>query len=513
MRLRGEDLFRDRKIREDGMRQINRLLFFYLFALSILLISVATSLVITDRLAQQLENDAAKINMSGRQRMLSQRIIYLAQDLTYEPAADTRAELEKTITEFKAGIELFAGSHDRLSGALGIEPALKSLYFSAGSGPSLDMRVRSYIGLARQIAQAPADADSLAALKQIERGGLLRDLDAVVTEIEAISVAKIDAMRQVEFIALVVAFIIVVLEIALVFLPGHRMIHRTLNDLQRRNDELDGTRRQIDEQNAELRRSNEIVASERSRLKSALQDSEDLRQEQQEFTYSVSHDLKSPANTVRMVLEEIEQDNQSSLSADAQEMLDHGKQTIDRMGEQIEDVLAYASSTGNNEAINEVNLRDCINDVLADLSAEIRQSGATIEVGTLGEVTGYRKQLRILLQNLIANALKYRKADTSPHIRIAFSEQGPSGDARLTVSDNGIGIAPEHHERIFGLFQRLHRHDEYAGTGLGLCTCLRIARNHNGEISVKSASGEGTTFTVTLRLDTDTGDSSERIAA
>jgi len=113
------------------MRQINRLLFFYLFALSILLISVATSLVITDRLAQQLENDAAKINMSGRQRMLSQRIIYLAQDLTYEPAADTRAKLEKTITEFKAGIELFAGSHDRLSGALGIEPALKSLYFSA----------------------------------------------------------------------------------------------------------------------------------------------------------------------------------------------------------------------------------------------------------------------------------------------------------------------------------------------------------------------------------------------
>jgi signal transduction histidine kinase len=495
------------------MRQINRLLFFYLLALSILLVSVATSLVVTDRLAQQLETDAAKINMSGRQRMLSQRIIYLAQDLTLEPAADTRAELEKTITEFKAGIELFAGSHDRLSGALGIKPALKSLYFSAEKGPSLDMRVRSYIELARRIAQTPADADSLAALKQIERGGLLRDLDAVVTEIEAISIAKLAAMRQVEFIALVVAVIIVVLEIALVFLPGHRLIHRTLGDLQQRNEELDCTRQQIDNQNAELRRSNAIVASERSRLKSALEESEDLRQEQQEFTYSVSHDLKSPANTVRMVLEEIELDEDTSLSTDAREMLDHGKQTLDRMGEQIEDVLAYASSTGNNEAVETVDLRECVDVVLADLSAEIRQSGATIEVGALGAVTGYRKQVRTLLQNLIANALKYRRADTAPYIRVAFYEHAVTGGASLTVSDNGIGIAPEHHERIFGLFQRLHRHDDYAGSGLGLCTCLRIARNHNGGINVKSAPGEGTTFTVTLRLDTDTGDSSERIAA
>jgi light-regulated signal transduction histidine kinase (bacteriophytochrome) len=194
-------------------------------------------------------------------------------------------------------------------------------------------------------------------------------------------------------------------------------------------------------------------------------------------------------------------------------MLDHGKQSLDRMGEQIEDVLAYASSTGNNETVETVDLRECVDVVLADLSAEIRQSGATIEVGALGAVTGYRKQVRTLLQNLIANALKYRKAETAPYIRVAFCEHEVTGDTSLTVSDNGIGIAPEHHERIFGLFQRLHRHDDYAGSGLGLCTCLRIARNHNGGINVKSAPGEGTTFTVTLRLDTDTGDSSERIAA
>ena len=464
------------------------MLFFYLLALSILLGSVVTTLVVTDRLAMRLETDAAKINMSGRQRMLSQRIIYLAQDLAQTPSPETRARLEQTITEFKAGIDLFAGSHEELSGRPNIESALRSLYFSASEGPSLDTRVRDYIDLARKIVRNPADADSLDKLKRIERNGLLRDLDAVVAEIEAISIAKIETMRRIEFISLVLAIMIVLIEIAVVFLPGHRLIRRTLDDLHARNEELERSRQRIDDQNAELRRSNEAVASERSRLKTALEESEGLRREQEEFTYSVSHDLKSPANTVGMVLDEIELDEDSTLSPDAREMLEHGKAAITRMGGQIEEVLA-------------------------DLEAEIRESGATVDIGPLGTVSGYRRQVRTLLQNLISNALKYREAGARPHIRIACTETAEAGEFLLTVADNGIGIDPEHHQRIFGLFQRLHRREEYPGSGLGLCTCMRVARNHDGRIDVTSAPGEGTTFSVTLRLDVGQENTLERIAA
>ncbi len=482
------------------MQRVDRLFFYYITALSILLASVVTNLVVTDLIAQRVETDATRINVSGRQRMLSQRIIYLAMSLADDPDDRTRAELTRTIREFEAGIDQFAQAHDALSRAPSLEASLAALYFAADDGPTLDARVRDYVRLARNVAQTPADTASLAALQRIEQAGLLDDLDSIVAQVEAISVAQLDRMRRVEHASLVIAALIVVVEICFVFLPGHRMIRRTLGDLQARNDELDRSRQNVEDKVLALQDSNDHAARESARLAASLVQSETLRREQAEFTYAVSHDLKSPTNTVRMVLDELELEKGSELGRDMRDMLAHAQATIRRMGTKIEDILAYAWSTGIRDEAETVDLAACARRALDDLDGDIRATGASVEIGNLGTVWGYHKQLCALLQNLLSNSLKYQPEGARPVVRISCAGIDGSDHMLLEVVDNGIGIEPRHHDRIFGLFQRLHLQEDYSGSGLGLSTCLRIAQNHGGDIQVVSAPGAGATFRVALRL-------------
>ena len=181
-------------------------------------------------------------------------------------------------------------------------------------------------------------------------------------------------------------------------------------------------------------------------------------------------------------------------------MVAHGKKAIGRMSQLIKDTLDYSLATNNRTEAGQVDMRKCVDEVLSDLRAEIIASNAQIEVQELCTLFGYPVQLRMLLQNLIGNAIRYRTEENPPRITITCTSEGPDGPSMLRVSDNGIGIAPEDQSRIFGLFQRLHLQSDYPGSGLGLATCQRIALNHAGEISVQSVPGEGSTFEVTLNL-------------
>lgn len=219
------------------------------------------------------------------------------------------------------------------------------------------------------------------------------------------------------------------------------------------------------------------------------------QREQAEFTYAVSHDLKSPSNTISMLIDELKRTEK--LSLDGQGILQDMSLTNRRMRRLVDDVLVYSRITDETVKSEWVNLNTLIDEVKADLASEITAAKAHVKSTTLPVIEGYKTQLAILFQNLISNAIKFHEPNGLPMVKIR-SHDCQEG-IRISVSDNGIGIPKEHHERIFSLFQRLHNQSTYEGTGLGLTICRRILATHNGRIDIDSELNRGTTFTLTFR--------------
>ncbi|MBY6161057.1 hypothetical protein KUV73_09235 [Mameliella alba] len=220
--------------------------------------------------------------------------------------------------------------------------------------------------------------------------------------------------------------------------------------------------------------------------------------QQAEFAYSVSHDLKSPTNTARMLIGELQGEVKGTLDNSAQELVDDLENVLNRMGSLIEDVLDYTRSLGGDTIGQAVALDAIIDDVLSDLRADLAESGAEICRNPLPTVPGHPVQIRQLFQNLISNALKFREPGRIPRVEIGATPAPDCGEVAVFVRDNGIGIAPENYDKVFGLFGRLHTRDDYDGTGLGLPISRRIAQAHGGDITIDSAPGEGACFTVRL---------------
>jgi len=143
-----------------------------------------------------------------------------------------------------------------------------------------------------------------------------------------------------------------------------------------------------------------------------------------------------------------------------------------------------------------VQISELIKDVITDLGNMIRASGAIIIIGEMPQLSIYETEMRQLFQNLISNAIKFRKPDITPEIHIDAIQLGNKW--KFSIRDNGIGIAAEHYDRIFHIFQRLHLNDKYEGYGIGLANCKKIAEIHGGEIFVESESGKGSTFIFTV---------------
>ena len=244
------------------------------------------------------------------------------------------------------------------------------------------------------------------------------------------------------------------------------------------------------------------TAEERARAEKQAAD--DVTDELRAFAYSVSHDLKSPSNTLELLLHELRDAHGPRMDAESAELLDLGFATVRRMKTLIEDVMRYTSIIGQEAPLGSVPLADVLSDVIEDLRADIRACDGVIDVKGLPVVRGHATHLRMLFQNLLGNALKFRRPGVPPRISVidtsrAFDTRRPFDRRRsITVADNGMGIPEAAQERIFTMFQRLHTHGEISGTGLGLAICRRIVLSHGGEISVRSTPGSGSAFTVTL---------------
>ncbi len=219
-------------------------------------------------------------------------------------------------------------------------------------------------------------------------------------------------------------------------------------------------------------------------------------QELQQFAYVASHDLSEPLRMVSSYLNLLRRRYRGRLDPDADEFIEYAVDGAARMRSLIEGLLAYSRAGRGEELPEPVELASVTADVLRSLAAAMVEAGAEIEVTDLPVVMGVRGQLEQLVQNLVANALKFR-ADGRARVWVN-EEAAPPGMVQIAVADGGIGIEPSEREHVFEMFQRLHDREVYEGTGIGLAICRKIVERHGGRIWVDERDGGGTVFRFTL---------------
>ncbi|MBB4081056.1 signal transduction histidine kinase [Lewinella aquimaris] len=231
------------------------------------------------------------------------------------------------------------------------------------------------------------------------------------------------------------------------------------------------------------------------RLSAANQELSTKNRELDQFAYIASHDLREPLRTVSNFVEVINEDHAHQLDEEGKSHLSFISRATQRMSALIDSLLQY-SRVGRSELPGRVNLNRVLDEVRENLSLRIEESGAVLTSDRLPVITGYAVALRQLLQNLIANALKFHKPGEPPRIRVEGSEEADV--YRITVRDEGIGMSACDQTKIFDLFTRLHGADSHDGQGIGLAFCQKIVQLHRGTIEVKSEPGQGSTFTVRI---------------
>lgn len=233
--------------------------------------------------------------------------------------------------------------------------------------------------------------------------------------------------------------------------------------------------------------------SDRKRLTEELaRSNRDLEQ----FAYAVSHDLKAPLRGVTSFGSLLRNKCKNQLDEQGEHFLQIMLDSAARMQVLIDDLLSYAQVKPDEQPRPPIDFGAALDEALANVAEAVKASGAVVTHDVLPTLPGNQSQISRLFQNLLDNALKFRRSDTAPQIHVSASQQG--GEWQFGVRDNGIGIAPEQGARIFVVFQRLHTQSEYEGTGIGLALCKRIVENHGGRIRVESEPGQGSTFLFTV---------------
>lgn len=253
---------------------------------------------------------------------------------------------------------------------------------------------------------------------------------------------------------------------------GHRAILVSIEDVTERRF----IERALAAQRRELQRSNDAL---------------------HEFASVASHDLQEPLRKIVSFGERLGTTLGPSLEGNPREYLQRMLSAAARMRTLINDLLAYSQVTTRVQPFAPTDLAGVARDVVTDLESTIEDAGGSVDIGDLPVIEADALQMRQLFQNLLGNAIKYRRTDQAPVVRVR-SVPCDGDSCRITVADNGIGFSEVHIEKIFRMFERLHGRAQYEGSGIGLAICRKIVERHSGTISATSTNGQGATFTVTL---------------
>jgi len=242
--------------------------------------------------------------------------------------------------------------------------------------------------------------------------------------------------------------------------------------------------------------------SQRKAAEQALADKTDKLQasneELEQFAYVASHDLREPLRMVNSFVTMLDRRYGEQLPAEAREFIAFAQDGAVRMDRLILDLLEYSRVGRLERAMAPLPLGRVVEQALLALAVAAQEEKAEISVAPgLPTVVGSDAELSRLVQNLVGNALKYHHPDRPPKVRVGWRHEG--AEVACWVADNGIGIAPQDHERVFRIFQRLHSRESYEGTGIGLAICKKIVDRHGGRIWIESEPDQGATFFFTLK--------------
>lgn len=247
------------------------------------------------------------------------------------------------------------------------------------------------------------------------------------------------------------------------------------------------TRLALEESEAKLRQKNEELEKY---IKSNMQ--------LENFAYLASHDLKEPIRSIVSFSQLLEHKTSEKLDETEKEYISFIASSAKNMSSLIDDLLRYSLVNSENQHITTFNPRQLLDVIVAELSSIISSAQAVVKYENLPtEIEADRNQLKQVFQNLISNAIKFSPSVESPVVII--TSKATNKGWTFSVADNGIGIKPEFHERIFLLFKRLHSKTDYEGTGIGLAICKKVVAQHNGKIWVESEMGKGSTFHFTIQ--------------
>jgi PAS domain S-box-containing protein len=236
------------------------------------------------------------------------------------------------------------------------------------------------------------------------------------------------------------------------------------------------------------------VEAER-RLQRTLVELERSNQELEQFAYVASHDLQEPLRMVASYTQLLERRYRDALDDDARDFIGYAVDGANRMQRLINDLLAFSRVQTRGKPFEPVDLNSALGRARANLAMTVDETGAVVSNAELPTVSADEGQLVSVFQNLIGNGIKFR-GEEAPRVHVSAVER--EAEWEISVRDNGIGISPEFHDRIFVIFQRLHGRTEYEGTGIGLAMAKRIVERHGGSIWVDSKPGDGATFRFTL---------------
>ncbi len=273
------------------------------------------------------------------------------------------------------------------------------------------------------------------------------------------------------------------------------LVHQRTESLRAKTQALEVGEQQMQQQAQQLARTNAELARSNGEL--------------EQFAYIASHDLQEPLRKVQAFGDMLASRYGDALGDEGRDFVSRMQSAVARMKSLINDLLLYSRVTTKARPFAAVDLSAVAKDVITDLETRIKDTGGLVEIDPLPTLDAEPTQMRQLLQNLIGNALKYRRPDVPPMVKVSSRELQPNGAAgsvvsatelvyEITVQDNGIGFDEKYLHRLFKPFERLHGRGQYEGTGIGLAVCRKIVERHRGTITAKAVPGEGATFIVTL---------------
>ncbi len=277
-------------------------------------------------------------------------------------------------------------------------------------------------------------------------------------------------------------------------------LRQRIRELEIRNLEMTTAR---DQALLELEEGSTVESTLRQRTEELSRSNRDLEQ----FASIAAHDLQEPLHSIQVFSDLLRVRHGEVLTDQGQGYLSRVTKAAGRMQQLIEGLLVYSRMDAPVLKADSLSLEKITQEIFSELQGHIEELQADIHVGELPVIHGDAFRIRQLLQNLIGNALKFHKPGMAPVIRVtAMMIQDrrhtgigkPERLCQIEIQDQGIGIPAEHLDKIFGMFKRLHRKDEYEGTGIGLAVCQRIVDQCGGSLAVRSTVGEGSIFTVTL---------------